>query len=265
MSGRTERDGENGEGNAVVEAREMAAMDFDPVDNAAMIHDFSEPTYSKMMGDMGIDLRLSAVTLGQTKAELVAIARDFLGNSEGGESLFELRDRLGDTRKRLESFVKLVAAATARLISAAAVVGVESEAAEIAVLCPPTAAEDPALKEEAAALMAECAAPLPEGDAGLSEAERRIGALLALEKLQLAEHPEDDAPWQASFDRACELDETIATSEPQTLAGAAVKLRRLLDPELGLEAGDRESDVPSLRQVLALIEREIAAKGGADV
>jgi hypothetical protein len=43
---------------------------------------------------------------------------------------------------------------------------------------------------------------------------------------------------------------------PTTLTGAAIKLRVLADPAHGMEAGDREDDYVSLRQVLAFIEQE---------
>jgi len=53
-------------------------------------------------------------------------------------------------------------------------------------------------------------------------------------------------------DRIWELDKIIAKTPPVTLAGAAVKLRRLLDPDLGMEIGESEDDFPSIRQVLSL-------------
>jgi hypothetical protein len=45
--------------------------------------------------------------------------------------------------------------------------------------------------------------------------------------------------------------------------GCVAKLRYLTDEEVGMEAGDREDDVPSLRQVLAFIEAEMAKAGAA--
>ena len=54
------------------------------------------------------------------------------------------------------------------------------------------------------------------------------------------------------------LDEVIATTPATILAEVAVKLRRLCDPELGMDNGDKDTDMPSLREILAVIEREIA-------
>jgi hypothetical protein len=54
----------------------------------------------------------------------------------------------------------------------------------------------------------------------------------------------------------CGLDKRIAMRPAATLAGAAVKLRRLLHPDLGIAIGAGENDVPSLHQILAVIERE---------
>jgi hypothetical protein len=53
--------------------------------------------------------------------------------------------------------------------------------------------------------------------------------------------------------RADDLDRFIAAEPPRTLAGAAVKLRRLLDPEMGIRVGTNELDTVSLAQVLALL------------
>ena len=43
---------------------------------------------------------------------------------------------------------------------------------------------------------------------------------------------------------------------PGSLAGCAVKLRTLLHPDIGIETGNHEYDLPSLRQILAAIETE---------
>jgi hypothetical protein len=111
------------------DARRFAPIAFEPVDNAAMLKDFSEPTYRQMMADIGVDLRLSAVNLGKTKPELVAVARNLLADRDGGEALFTMLDRLADTKKRLESLVQIVEAAYVRLHVAAAVVVLELERA----------------------------------------------------------------------------------------------------------------------------------------
>src|SRR5207249_1115106 len=41
--------------------------------------------------------------------------------------------------------------------------------------------------------------------------------------------------YNLAFNAMCRLDQRIATTPATTLAGAAVKLRRLLHPELGME------------------------------
>jgi hypothetical protein len=53
------------------------------------------------------------------------------------------------------------------------------------------------------------------------------------------------------------LEEVIASTQCASLAGAAVKLRRLADPALGIEAGNAQSDIVSLRHVLAVVEVEV--------
>jgi hypothetical protein len=113
--------------NAADEARDMAAIEFEPVDNTAMIADFSEPTWSEMMGETGVDLRLAAMTLGKTKPELVALARDLLQASDGGDGLFDLMGRLADTQKRLKMFGELVFDAFCRLQVAASAVAFVDE------------------------------------------------------------------------------------------------------------------------------------------
>lgn len=120
------------------------------------------------------------------------------------------------------------------------------------------ARRDPDLAARAEALIEECATPLPAGDRGLVEAEQRIARLLEIERRQLAEDAGDGAPWQMTLDAVNRLDDLIAAAEPQGAAGAAVKLRRMLDPELGINGAD-DGDRAELRQVLAVIER--AAEG----
>jgi hypothetical protein len=51
--------------------------------------------------------------------------------------------------------------------------------------------------------------------------------------------------------------ETICNTPPSSMAGAAVKLRVALHPELGIEEDQRSEVIIALRQVLAFIEREI--------
>ena len=128
-----------------------------------------------------------------------------------------------------------------------------------------------ALRERAEALAAEYDAPLAEGDAGLIEAEQRLhkleprrfalreaGDILAdQEKAKGGRRLEIEAEiHDPPFNALCRLEEKIATTPAATLAGAAVKLRRLLDPDMGIEIGPGENDLPCLHQILAVIERE---------
>jgi hypothetical protein len=50
----------------------------------------------------------------------------------------------------------------------------------------------------------------------------------------------------------------VAKTKPKGLTGVAVKLRLLLDPNLGMETGERAEDYISLRQILATIQHEIS-------
>jgi hypothetical protein len=59
--------------------------------------------------------------------------------------------------------------------------------------------------------------------------------------------------------RAWRLDDVIADAIPVSLADCAVKLRRVLDREVGMVAGANDRDVPALAQVLDFIESVIGA------
>jgi hypothetical protein len=89
------------------------------------------------------------------------------------------------------------------------------------------------------------------GDSALIRAE----AAIALYLRRADALPEGEAA--PLLIRADRLDRFIATKAPRTLVGAAVKLRRLLDPETGLRIGGNALDVIALAQVLALLTRVI--------
>ena len=55
------------------------------------------------------------------------------------------------------------------------------------------------------------------------------------------------------------LYDQITSSPPVSLVSAAVKLRLLADPDIGLENNEGMNDVASLRQALGLIERAAGA------
>jgi hypothetical protein len=59
-----------------------------------------------------------------------------------------------------------------------------------------------------------------------------------------------EAAWQEASDRASQIDDFIHAAPPGTPAGAAVKLRRLLDPEVGLPASDETGDFSSMLLIL---------------
>jgi hypothetical protein len=89
-----------------------------------------------------------------------------------------------------------------------------------------------------------------EPDAELIAAEREMRRLIDEgEGLD-----EADDPLAERWGRIGKCIETINSTSPSTLAGCVVKLQYLCDPEIGMEVGDREGDVPSLRQVLAFID-----------
>jgi hypothetical protein len=79
-------------------------------------------------------------------------------------------------------------------------------------------------------------------DVALILAEQRLAAL------RQAESPDEGEIWT--------IYEIISRTPPASLLGAAVKLRLLMDPELGLKAIETTADdLLSLRQVGELIDR----------
>jgi hypothetical protein len=55
-------------------------------------------------------------------------------------------------------------------------------------------------------------------------------------------------------DQASRFDDFIVAAVPTSLSDCAVKVRRVLDAEIGMVAGQNERDVPSLALVLEYIE-----------
>jgi hypothetical protein len=92
--------------------------------------------------------------------------------------------------------------------------------------------------------------PSKTADARLIAAEKEI--LRVMRKLDTLPEGDESFALQLYLDR---LDRLIAGRPPRTLAGAAVKLRRLLDPDLGIAIGRGALDVTSLAQVLVLLHR----------
>jgi hypothetical protein len=91
-----------------------------------------------------------------------------------------------------------------------------------------------------------------DGDAELIAAEREMRHLLDEGRNLNEPDPELTQRW----DRIGERMTLINNTAPTTFAGCAVKLRFLTDDEVGIGAGDRDDDVPSLRQVLTFVEAE---------
>jgi hypothetical protein len=117
-------------------------------------------------------------------------------------------------------------------------------------------AERAELRARAEVLAAEYGAPLPEGDAGLIEAEQRLHEVNAR---RYALYDEFDMDWQIEeeIDSITDppwsrLQDLIVEREPREAAGAAVKLRHLLDA-LG-EPWERTM----VSQVIALLENEVS-------
>jgi hypothetical protein len=93
-------------------------------------------------------------------------------------------------------------------------------------------------------------------DRALIEAEAEITRLYA----SMVAHPDRDSfaePWAPIYQRIYALEDFIIDTPPATLVGAAVKLRRLLDVELGMGTGQSDTDAPSLARVLALVHRMV--------
>jgi hypothetical protein len=94
-------------------------------------------------------------------------------------------------------------------------------------------------------------------DTALIEAERRLQAIMAQWEDPSRGNTDDEA--DALSHAEYEEIEFINNTAPTTLAGAAIKLRVLADPAHGMEAGDRDDDYLSLRQILAFIEQAAAS------
>jgi hypothetical protein len=91
-------------------------------------------------------------------------------------------------------------------------------------------------------------------DQPLVDAEAEITRLLGWYDAHSEAGSEDDAAErQPALDRANDLDNFVSRARPATIVGAAVKLRRLLDIDLGIATGDRDTDMLSFLQILGLL------------
>ncbi len=84
-------------------------------------------------------------------------------------------------------------------------------------------------------------------DAALIEAERQVRDLLTEANKVPSDTDAANQVW-AVIDR-------MAATPAKTLVGAACKLRIILDPEVGLAAGESGKEMPMLLDVLAVVER----------
>ena len=87
-------------------------------------------------------------------------------------------------------------------------------------------------------------------DAALIEAERQVRDLLT----EANKVPSDNNTADAAKQVWIVIDRMAATPA-KTLAGAACKLRIVLDPEIGLAAGESGKEIPMLLDVLEVVER----------
>jgi hypothetical protein len=96
--------------------------------------------------------------------------------------------------------------------------------------------------------------------------EARIVHLDSDDDFLAIEREMDDLFWQWDacreddrlLDQYWGLYSIVAKTKPKWLAGAAVKLRLLLHPDLGMQIGERAEDYSALRQILDIIEHEIS-------
>lgn len=104
------------------------------------------------------------------------------------------------------------------------------------------------------------AALTPGADTALLVLEAEAAAFraraLAMPDGSPAEDEAREAVWEQMFDRDRRITRMPATS----LAGVAVKLRRILDPENGIEIGDSADHLPAIRNVLAVIEGALGTR-----
>ena len=120
------------------------------------------------------------------------------------------------------------------------------------------------LRARAEALAAEYDAPLPEGDAGLIEAGRRLREIRQQTRSLYREFFKIDAQTEKEIIIGIidpvryRLSDFIEQTRPAGLAGAAVKLRLLTDEDVGIVISEPgEGDIMSLKQVAEFVEREV--------
>jgi hypothetical protein len=128
------------------------------------------------------------------------------------------------------------------------------------------AAEDQAqkakLRVRAEAMIAEFGGPLPDGDAGLIEAERRLREIRQQDKSlyrdfgKITVENEQEIIISMVDPVRDRLREFIEATRPAGITGLAAKLRLLTDPSIGILTGDEpsEGDITCLKQVAEFVE-----------
>jgi hypothetical protein len=124
-------------------------------------------------------------------------------------------------------------------------------AKEVVIADSRSTAEDEGLENKAASFHFSEALIVPlNSDADFLAVERQMSDLLRQRDALRDDDRLLDLYWG--------LYSIVAKTKPKGLPAAAVKLRLLLDPELGMEIGERAEDYISLRQILATVEHEIS-------
>lgn len=95
-----------------------------------------------------------------------------------------------------------------------------------------------------------------DSDAVLLDAERELVEWLARADAQQKLDASSGA-MEPLYDEIGKRAETIYNTPPSTLIGAVVKLRTMAHPDVGIGDDEDSDNVIALRQLLALIEREI--------
>lgn len=101
--------------------RKMAKTEFKPV-----ALDLSKGMTNDELGKWMMPVRVAALNLGMTKAELVEFVRK-LGADGKHESIFEIFDYIQEAKKTFDGLAEICQAASARILVAASAVGVEED------------------------------------------------------------------------------------------------------------------------------------------
>ncbi len=93
-------------------------------------------------------------------------------------------------------------------------------------------------------------------DAALIEAERQVRDLLAeANRVPSGNNATNATDATHAGKQVWAVIDRMTATPAKTLVGAACKLRIVLDPEVGLTAGESGKEIPMLLDVLAVVER----------